>query len=220
MEKSGTIENDAHSLELVEQKLNSVTHGIGAGMSIVGMIVLLVLGSRAGDPWMITSFAVYGSFQIFLYLSSALTHAFHDMPKVHNVLRVLDQAAVYLLIAGTYTPVALIVLRGGWGWSMFGIEWGLAAAGIIMKTLIFRGKHIASDLLYLPMGWLILFFIGPLSALVPAGLLMWIFIGGGCYSIGILFYIIKKIPLGHVIWHLFVLAGGICFFLGFILYLT
>ncbi|MDC7226424.1 MAG: hemolysin III family protein [Spirochaetales bacterium] len=210
----------SQDLELVEQKLNSVTHGIGAGMSIVGMIILLVLSTRANDPWMITSFAVYCSFQILLYLSSTLTHVFHDMPKPHSVLRVLDQAAVYLLIAGTYTPVALIVLRGSGGWWMFGIEWGMAVAGILMKSLFIRGKHLASDLLYLPMGWLILFFIRPLSALAPGGLLMWIFIGGGCYSIGIIFYIIKKIPLGHVIWHLFVLAGSISFYLGFILHLV
>ena len=214
------MEKKSDTLELVEQKLNSVTHGIGAGMSIVGMIVLLVIGVRAHNPRMITSFAVYGSFQIFLYLSSALTHAFHDMPKTYNALRVLDQAAVYLLIAGTYTPVALIVLRGGWGWIMFGIEWCLAVAGILMKSLVFRKKHIASDLLYLPMGWLILFFLASLTASAPGGLLMWIFIGGGCYSIGIIFYIIKKIPLGHVIWHLFVLAGGISFFLGFIFHLV
>ena len=206
-------------LDQIEQKLNSVTHGIGTGMSIVGMILLIVLGLRAGNPWITTSFTIYGAFQILLYLSSTLTHVFHDMPRAHSVLRVLDQASVYLLIAGTYTPIALIVLRGSGGWWMFGIEWGLAVAGILMKSLIFRKPHIASDLLYLPMGWLIVFFVAPLSRLAEGGLLMWIFIGGGCYSIGIIFYIIKKLPFGHVIWHLFVLAGGISFYLGFILHL-
>ncbi|HAK47414.1 MAG TPA: hemolysin III [Spirochaeta sp.] len=214
------MENNPHTIELVEQKLNSVTHGIGAGLSIAGLIILLILGAGTGNPWIIASFAVYGSFQIFLYLSSALTHVFHDMPKAFNVLRIFDQAAIYLLIAGTYTPVALIVMRDSGGWWMFGIEWAMALAGILMKSIVFRKKHIASDLLYLPMGWLLIFFIIPLSRLTPPGLLMWIFIGGGCYSIGIIFYLIKKIPLGHVIWHLFVLAGGISFFLGFVLHLV
>jgi len=214
------VENAVRTIDIIEQKLNSVTHGIGAGMSIAGLIILMALSARTGDPWIITSFAVYGSFQIFLYLSSTLTHVFHDMPRTFRVLRIFDQAAIYLLIAGTYTPVALIVMRGSGGWVMFGVEWGLALAGILMKSIIFRQKHIASDLLYLPMGWLLVFFIRPLFASAEPGLLMWIFIGGGCYSIGIIFYIIKKIPLGHVIWHLFVLAGGVSFFLGFVLHLV
>ena len=189
-------------------------------MSIVGMILLIILGLRTGNPWITTSLTIYGSFQILLYLSSTLTHVFHDMPKTHSVFRVLDQASVYLLIAGTYTPVALIVLRGSGGWLMFGLEWGIAVAGILMKSLIFRKPHIVSDILYLPMGWLIVLFAGPVSALASEGLVMWIFIGGACYSIGIIFYVIKKIPLGHVIWHLFVLAGGISFYLGFLLHLV
>ena len=213
-------ELNAGILAKVEEKLNALTHGIGAGLSIAGLVVLLVLGVRSRDPWIITSFALYGSFQILLYLSSTLTHIFYDMPRPSAVMRVLDQAAIYLLIAGTYTPVALVVMRGHGGWIMFGVEWGLALAGIILKTVIIRGKHIATDLLYLPMGWMLLFFIRPLLALAPPGLMIWFYIGGGCYSIGILFYIIKKIPLGHVVWHLFVLAGGISFFMGFILHLV
>lgn len=208
------------TIEKVEQKLNALTHGIGAGLSIAGLIILMVLSVRTGDPRVIASLAVYGSFQIALYLSSALTHVFYDMPRTFAVLRIFDQAAIYLLIAGTYTPVALIVMPGHGGWVMFGIEWTLALAGILMKTLFIRGKNIASDLLYLPMGWILVFFIRPLLSVAPPGLLRWIIIGGGCYSIGIIFYLIKKIPLGHVIWHLFVLAGGISFFLGFVLHLV
>jgi hemolysin III len=208
------------TIDQIEQKLNAVTHSIGAGLSIAGLVILMVLGVRTEDPWVITSFAVYGAFQIVLYLSSALTHVFYDMPRVFAVLRVFDQAAIYLLIAGTYTPVALIAMRGQGGWAMFGIEWGLALAGILMKTMFIRGKNIASDLLYLPMGWILIFFLPQVLSTVPGGLLLWIIIGGICYSIGIIFYLIKKIPLGHVIWHLFVLAGGISFFMGFVLHLT
>lgn len=211
---------DSNLIEQIEQKLNSVTHGIGAGLSIGGLIALLVLASRTGNSLAVTSFAIYASFQIVLYLASALTHVFYDMPKVFTVLRILDQAAIYLLIAGTYTPVALIVLGGKLGWLIFGIEWALAITGILMKSFFIRGKFPITDLLYLPMGWLIIFIIGPVNDAAPQGFIKWLFIGGGLYSVGIIFYMIKKIPLGHVVWHLFVIAGGISFFMGFILYLV
>ncbi len=205
----------------VEEKLNSLTHGIGTGMSIAGLVFLLVLhGARSGTAVGYVSFSIYGAFQILLYLSSTLTHQFTDRPRVHAPLRVLDQAAVYLLIAGTYTPVALIAMGGRWGWTIFGLVWGIAILGILMKTLFLKGKHLLSDLLYLPMGWLIIIAIKPLRTSAPEGFLVWTMLGGGLYSLGIVFYLLKKLPLSHVIWHLFVLAGGISFYLGFAIYLT
>jgi len=119
------------------------------------------------------SFSLYGAFQIMLYLSSSLTHLFTDYPKIHSPLRVIDQASVYLLIAGTYTPIALIALPDPWRWTVFGVVWGLALAGILMKTVFLRGKNIVSDLLYLPMGWLIIAAFKPLKASSPPGLIMW-----------------------------------------------
>ena len=204
-------------LESVEQKLNSVTHGIGAGLAIAALILL---AGRAQGAVLITVLAVYGGCQVFLYLSSALTHAFFDMTRTYGVLRIIDQAGVYLLIAGTYTPVALVVVGGSTGWIMFGLEWGMALAGILAKSIFFRGKHIASDLLYLPMGWLILFFLPAVLAAAPSGMLLRVLAGGICYTLGIAFYLIKRIPLGHVIWHLWVMAGGICFFTAFLRYLV
>ncbi len=205
----------------VEEKLNSITHGIGAGMSIAGMIFLLTLtGLNSGGEMRYVTFSLYGAFQILLYLSSAFTHAFTDRPGIHRPLRVLDQASVYLLIAGTYTPVALIALRGSWGWSIFGIIWGLAIAGILMKTVLLPGKNIASDLLYIPMGWLIIIAFKPLRDAAPNGFVMWTMLGGGLYTGGMVFYLLKKMPFSHVIWHLFVLAGGVSFYLGFAKYLT
>ena len=205
----------------VEEKLNSITHGIGTGMSIAGLVFLLVLTTmNTGDPIRYITFSLYGFFQILLYLSSTLTHQFTDYPRIHAPLRVVDQAAVYLLIAGTYTPIALLAMPSPWNWIVFGLIWGMAIAGILMKTVFLPGKNIASDLLYIPMGWLIIIAIRPLKEMAPEGWVMWTMLGGGLYTGGIVFYIWKKLPFSHVIWHLFVLAGGISFYLGFALYLT
>lgn len=205
----------------VEERLNALLHSLGAGMSIAGLAFLLVLTAQGeGGAIRYVSFSLYGAFQILLYMSSTIMHQFTDMPKVYNTMRVMDQAAIYLLIAGTYTPVAFLVLGGAWGWWIFGLIWGMAVLGIIMKTVIFRQKHIMSDLLYLPMGWLILVALRPLIHQSPTGLVIWAFIGGLCYSFGIIFYLTKRISYSHVIWHSFVLAGSISFYIGFALYLT
>ena len=204
----------------VEEKLNSITHGIGTGLSIAGLIILLILtAQRNGRPLAFVSYSLYGAFQIVLYLASTLTHQFSDMPGPGKAFRIMDQASVYLLIAGTYTPAVLLGLGGAWGWSLFGVIWALALAGILMKTVFLRGTHLASDLLYLPMGWLIVIAARPMAQTMPPGFIRWMFIGGACYTVGIVFYIAKKLPFSHLIWHLFVLGGGISFFMGFALYL-
>lgn len=205
----------------VTERLNALTHSIGVGLSIAGFIFLFVLTSMGeGGALRYVSFSIYGSFQILLYLSSSVSHQFTDMPRIYNPIRILDQSAIYLLIAGTYTPVTLLVLPRVWGWWILSIVWALALLGILMKTLVYRDKHILSDLLYLPMGWLFIVAIRPFLENSPPGLVRWVVAGGLCYSFGIVFYISKRIPFGHVIWHMFVLAGGICFYLGFALYLT
>jgi len=207
--------------QLIEEKLNSITHSIGAGMSIAGLIFLLILSRmNSGGVIRYVSFSLYGAFQVLLYLSSSLTHLFTDYPKIHSQIRIIDQASIYLLIAGTYTPISLLALPSPWSWWVFGIIWILAFAGILLKTVFIRGRNIASDLLYLPMGWLIIAAFKPLKAVSPPGLIMWTILGGSLYSGGIVFYLWKKLPFSHVLWHLFVLAGGISFYLGFVLYLT
>lgn len=217
---TGIYSLEQHEKQSIEEKLNSFTHSIGAGLSIAGLIILLQQTAlKGGSSLAYVSYSIYGAFQILLYLSSALTHQFSDMPRINRVFRIIDQAAIYLLIAGTYTPAVLLGLQGVWGWSLFGIIWGLAVLGILSKTILFREKHLISDLLYLPMGWLVIIAIKPMTAVLPMDFLKWIFIGGGSYTVGIIFYISKRIPYSHVIWHLFVLAGGISFFLGFYFYL-
>ncbi|MBB6480280.1 PAQR family membrane homeostasis protein TrhA [Spirochaeta isovalerica] len=207
-------------IHTTEEKLNALTHNIGAGLSIGGLVFLLYLtGQSGGTATHFVAFSLYGAFQILLYLSSGLTHLFTDKPHIHGVIRVVDQTSIYLLIAGTYTPVALIALKGAWGWSIFGVIWGMAILGIAFKLIMGRKKHIISDLFYIPMGWTIVVALRPLMRAAPPGLLMWVAIGGGCYTVGVFFYLIKKIPYAHVLWHLFVLGGSISFYLGFIKYL-
>jgi len=208
---------DVHT---TEEKLNSITHSIGAGMGIAALVFLLYLtGQRGGTGIHYVSFSLYGAFQILLYLSSGLTHMFTDKPRVHGVLRITDQASVYLLIAGTYTPIALITLRGAWGWSIFGVIWGMALLGIASKLILGSKRHVLSDLFYVPMGWTIVVAVKPLMRLAPPGLLMWVGIGGLCYTVGVVFYLWKRMPFAHVLWHLFVLGGSISFYLGFVRYL-
>ncbi len=201
---------------VIEEKLNAFTHSVGAGLSVAGLAVLLSLTARTGSPLLITTAVVYGSTQILLYLSSALTHEFHDFPGAHYYLRIFDQVSVYLLIAGTYTPVTLISLAGRGGRVMFILEWVLAAAGIVLKLFIFRKKHILSDLLYIPMGWMIVFLLPAMLRHLPAGLVLTVLTGGVIYTVGVLFYLSKKIPYSHVLWHLCVLAGSVTFFVGYL----
>lgn len=219
MTKTETIDKEQahHSLE---EKLNSLTHSIGAGLSIAGLVFLLLLSKfQGGTPWHYLAFTLYGSFQILLYMTSSLTHLFTDHPKLNQLFRALDQVSIYLLIAGTYTPITLILLRGPWGWTIFGIVWGIALFGIILKTFFTKGVHLLSDGLYLVMGWMIVFALKPLKAVAPEGLMTWIGIGGACYTLGVIFYLLKKLYLGHVVWHLFVLGGSVSFFIGFASYL-
>ena len=203
-----------------EEILSSITHAMGAGMSIVGLIILLVLTGRNPSPWKYVSFSIYGTTQIMLFLASASLHGFAPYPGIRRRLSRLDHGAIYLLIAGSYTPVALTVLRGPWGWSIFGIIWALAAIGLISKLFLMKKLPLSIDALYLPMGWLIVVVLKPLSQAVPAGFLVWAVIGGLCYSVGFAFYAWKKLPFSHVVWHLFVLAGSISFFMAFFLYLV
>ncbi|MFW5975904.1 MAG: PAQR family membrane homeostasis protein TrhA [Alkalispirochaetaceae bacterium] len=204
----------------VEEIFSSLTHAIGVGLSIAGLVILLILTSRDPSPYKYISFTVYGVSQILLFSSSGLIHGFFAMPKLRYYLRIVDQAFVYLLIAGTYTPITLISMRGPWGWGIFVTVWTLALAGILLKTLVFKKKHIVTDLLYLPMGWIILFTFRPLLRMAPPGFVLWLLIGGACYTVGVIFYLWKRLPGSHVIWHLFVLGGNVSFYLGYALHVA
>lgn len=204
----------------IEEIFNSLTHAIGAGLSIAGLTALIMLTNEDPTPWKYISFTVYGVSQLLLYLSSSIMHSFAALPRIRYYLRIIDQSFVYLLIAGTYTPVTLIILRGPWGWTVFGIVWGFALLGILLKALVFREHHIITDLMYIPMGWVIVIALGPLTRMSPPGFLFWGLSGGLCYTLGVVFYAWKRLPFSHTIWHLFVMGGSISFFMGFSLYLA
>jgi hemolysin III len=192
-----------------EEKLNALTHAIGAILGIVALVLLIVYNTNKAN-YSLFSVIVYGVSIIILFSASTLYHSVKDERKKHY-FRIIDHISIYLLIAGTYTPVLLITLNASLGWTLFYIVWGIAAFGIILK-LFFTGKfEVFSTLLYLVMGWLIIFDFSNLSKLFGDGVLF-LFAGGLAYTVGIVFYAIHRIPYHHVIWHLFVLAGAVFHF--------
>ena len=194
-----------------EEIANGVTHGIGAALAVVGLVVLVVLAVRYGDAWQVVSASIYGACLVLLFLASTLYHSIQN-PRVRPILRRVDHAAIYLLIAGTYTPFTLISLRGPSGWTLFGVVWGLALAGVLFKVFFINRLHLLSTLAYVAMGWLCVFFFGQMLAHVPPIGVFWLVAGGVCYTLGVVFYIVRRIPYGHAIWHLFVLGGALCHF--------
>jgi hemolysin III len=192
-----------------EEVANSLTHGAGLALSIAGFIVLVILAAMRGSAWRIVSCAVYGSTLISLYTASTLYHSIRSR-RLKRVLKVCDHSAIYLLIAGTYTPFLLVNLRGSWGWSLFAVIWGLAMTGILFKVWFVEHFPVLSTVVYLLMGWLALLAIKPMLLLVPHSGLLWLLTGGVLYTVGVVFYAWKTVPYNHAIWHSFVLAGSIC----------
>lgn len=201
------------------ERLNGSTHLMGAALAAVGMTVLVVLAARQGDPWKILSFSIYGAMLLALYTLSTLYHSTRG--KAKNVFRKLDHCSIYLLIAGTYTPFTLVTLHGPWGWSLFGVIWGLAALGIAQEVWLAKGARIFSLVIYVVMGWLGVIAVKPLiTALTPAGF-AWLAAGGLFYTGGILFYALdEKLRHGHGVWHMFVLAGSVSHYLSILLYVA
>jgi hemolysin III len=204
-----TIELPSYST--AEEIAHAVSHGIGVVLAIIGLTVLVTHAVLRGDVLHVTTAAVFGATLILLYVASTLYHAIPQL-GAKRVLRVVDHAAIYLLIAGTYTPFCLGPLRGPWGWSLLALVWSGAVAGVLFKSLALGKAPIASVVLYVAMGWSIVIAIGPLSrALEPAGLRL--LIGGGlAYTLGLTFFAWRSLRYHHLIWHLFVLAGSILHF--------
>lgn len=192
-----------------EELANAVTHGAGFVLSVTGFVILLVLAALRGSAWHIVSCAIYGATLVCLYAASTLYHGIPS-PRLKRALRIFDHSAIYLLIAGTYTPFLLVNMRGGWGWSLFGVVWGLALAGILLKFWFVDRFQILSTTVYLLMGWLAVIAARPLLMMVPRAGLVWLLAGGLLYTSGVVFYAWKRIPYNHVIWHVFVLAGSTC----------
>jgi len=200
----------------LEEQLNAISHAIGALLGIAALILLIVFDTQKTD-WSLFSVIVYGISIIVLFTASTLYHAINK-EKLKYYFRIIDHIGIYLLIAGTYTPVLLITLEDSLGWTLFWVVWGIACFGVILK-LFFTGRfNVFSTLLYLIMGWLIVFDFSTLSSLVHPNAISLLMAGGLAYTVGIIFYAIEKIPFNHVIWHLFVLGGSVCHFIGILGY--
>ena len=147
-------------------------------------------------------------------------HSFWALPRVRRILMILDQDFIFVLIAGTYTPVCLVAMRGNWGWVGFGVIWGLAILGVVLKSTVLQKPSLLADLVYVPMGWLVLLFFRPILESVPVPLAIWMGVGGLSYTVGVVFYAWRTLPFSHVVWHVFVLGGSVSFFMGFALHLA
>jgi len=210
-----TAESPRYSLG--EEIAHSVTHGIGVILSVAGLVVLVTFAALRGNAWHVVSCSIFGATLIFLYTASTLYHSITDA-RAKKVLRVLDHSAIFLLIAGTYTPFTLVTLRGGWGWTLFVLVWGLALVGIVYKITAKNRYRLLSVLLYLGMGWLVLIAIKPMVTSVAVPGLLLLLAGGLCYTLGLVFFVWRSLPYSHAVWHLFVLAGSICHFFAVLLY--
>lgn len=191
--------------------MNAVTHGIGTALSLAGLIVLTIAAYSAGTVWHLVSFAIYGTSLVLLYLASTLYHSFRN-EKVKYVFKICDHAAIYLLIAGTYTPFTLILLHGLLGWIVLSVIWTLAIIGVVLTIFFVARFKVLSTICYLIMGWLVIVAIQPLAAILPLQGLLWLIGGGLLYSVGSFFYLNRRIPYHHTVWHLFVMAGSAAHF--------
>lgn len=201
-----------HVFSKREEIANAITHGLGVLLSVAVTSILLVFAVWKGTAVHIVSFAVFGGTMLTLYTASTLVHAF-PKGRVKDLFEIMDHAAIYLFIAGTYTPIVLIVVGGGLGWTLFGVVWGLAIFGVVFKVFFTKKFVVLSTLGYVAMGWLITFAFQDISANMPPAGIQFLVAGGIIYTLGSIFYVWRSFPFHHAVWHLFVLAGSVMHFL-------
>jgi hemolysin III len=209
----------AERYSIGEEIAHAVTHGVGVLLSIGGLVVLVAFSALYGDAWHVTSSSIYGATLVLLYSFSTLYHGIPS-PKAKRIFQRLDHAAIFLLIAGTYTPFTLVNLRGPWGWTLFGLVWGIAIAGMVLELASKKRYKWLSLSLYLGLGWLVLIAIKPMLLSVEMGGLLLLLAGGLCYSFGVIFYVWKRLAYHHAVWHLFVLAGSVLHFFSVLFYVV
>jgi len=203
----------------IKEPVSSLSHLFGAILSVLGLVILLYNAAKFGTVWHIVSFSIYGASLILLFSASAIYHMLDISERASNILRKIDHMMIFILIAGTYTPIAIVALRGGWGWSIFGVTWGIAITGIVLKGLWINMPRWLSTAIYLLMGWIVVIAFYPLVQSVPLGGVLWLVAGGLAYSIGAIIYgtkwpnITTKHFGFHEIFHIFVLAGGFFHFI-------
>ncbi len=204
---------------LAEENFHAVTHAVGSGLSIIGLVILVVLAVRNGDIYQVISFSIFGASLVALYLSSTLYHGVQE-PRAKRIFKIFDHSAIYLLIAGSYTPFLLVGMRGSTGWTLLVIVWLIALTGITMKVLFIDRFQVLSVIAYLLMGWLCVFAFREMVASIPVGGILWLAAGGMLYTIGVIFYALQKIPYMHTVWHFFVLGGSLCHYLAVLFFLA
>lgn len=211
------MQKTAADYTVVEELLHALTHGAGALLSMGGLAWMLHLSIAASDPWRIVASAIYGASLVALFLASTLYHAWPDSPRKH-LFKLLDHCAIYLLIAGTYTPFLLVAMRNDTGWWLLGGVWTLAAIGIWAKLWLGHRYPVLSLASYLIMGWLVVLAGPQVADAIGSRGMGWLIAGGLSYTLGAVFYAVRRIPYNHAIWHVFVLAGGVCHFLAIVWY--
>jgi hemolysin III len=213
------METSIKEYSMGEEIANSITHGIGMVLAIAALVILTAFAGIYGNAWHIISVSIYGTTLVLLYTASTLYHSIQH-PRTKSILQVLDHSAIYLLIAGTYTPFTLVSLRGPWGWWLFGVIWGFAVLGLVFQLSPMRRWSAVSLCLYIGMGWVVVVAIKPLIISVAFGGIVFLVLGGLAYTAGVLFYCWEKLKYHHAIWHLFVLAGSILHFFAVLFYVV
>lgn len=206
-----------HVFSTGEEIANAITHGIGAILSVAALVVLIVYSSLHGTAWHIVSFTIFGVTMMMLYFSSTMVHALKP-GRAKNVFEILDHSAIYFFIAGTYTPITFLIVKGTLGWTMFGIVWGLAIGGTIFKVFFVKKFLFMSTILYVLMGWLVVIGWKPIMTTLSTPGIVWLVVGGLFYTIGAVFYVWRGFKYHHMVWHLFVLAGSAAHFFCILFY--
>ncbi|MFC3884627.1 hemolysin III family protein [Bacillus songklensis] len=209
---------NTHTFSKGEEIANSITHGIGALLSIAALVLLIVYSSLYGNAWHVVSFTLFGATMVLLYTSSTLVHSF-PAGKVKDLFEIMDHSSIYFFIAGTYTPFLFIAVKGWIGWTLFGMVWGLAIGGTVFKAFFVKKYLFASTILYVLMGWLIVLAWNPLVENVPPNGITLLVVGGVLYTVGAIFYVWRGFKFHHAIWHLFVLGGTATHFFAVLFYL-
>ncbi|RRN71637.1 hemolysin III family protein [Peribacillus simplex] len=209
---------NTHVYTKKEEVVNAITHGVGALLSIAALVFLIIFSVQKGSPWDVVISVIYGASMLLLYVSSTLVHSFPE-GKTKDIFEIFDHSAIYIFIAGTYTPIMVLVIQGSLGWTLLGIIWGVAIIGVVFKAFYVKKFLFLSTLLYIAMGWMIVIVWGPLTAAMPSEGIQLLIAGGLLYTFGAIFYVWRGFPFHHAVWHVFVLGGSATHFFAVLFYI-
>ncbi|AMM93435.1 hemolysin III family protein [Peribacillus sp. SIMBA_075] len=209
---------NTHVYTKKEEVVNAITHGVGVLLSIVALVFLIIFSVQKGSPWHVVISVIYGASMLLLYVSSTLVHSFPE-GKTKDIFEIFDHSAIYIFIAGTYTPIMVLVIQGSLGWTLLGIIWGVAIIGVVFKAFYVKRFLFLSTLLYIAMGWMIVIVWGPLTAAMPSEGIQLLIAGGLLYTFGAIFYVWRGFPFHHAVWHVFVLGGSATHFFAVLFYI-